>query len=170
MVKSPSGKVRTALGRLRGEAVKHAEKYKKILEQAPTPWDEDTRISMQAVGASMEADLSKFNDLWQKWEDINDEMADEDEQEADESLYNQWRDDPQYAVLLFTLDEYVQLIKSKLSFLLQSSNGSSSASTQNDSPASNTRSMLWEPLTKDSISSMLWKFSTKDEKEAERIS
>jgi hypothetical protein len=131
MVKATSGKVRTALGRLRGNAEKHAAKYKNILNQASDPWDAKTCIAMKAVNASMEADLAKFDDLWQQWEDITDGIADETERDADEALYNQWRDDPQYAVLIFELEEYVQLIKSNISFF-KSTTGSSVASTQKD--------------------------------------
>uniref|UniRef100_A0A914YTJ6 Uncharacterized protein n=1 Tax=Panagrolaimus superbus TaxID=310955 RepID=A0A914YTJ6_9BILA len=111
MVIKSSGAFRTALGRVRGFAVKHIDRYKDLLDGTALPWNDDLIISMHSVMALMEKDVLQFGKLWDKWEAYVDSIEDDAKQEDEQTLYDEWQSKEEYTDVVENLEEYISRIK-----------------------------------------------------------
>uniref|UniRef100_A0AC34FGK2 Peptidase aspartic putative domain-containing protein n=1 Tax=Panagrolaimus sp. ES5 TaxID=591445 RepID=A0AC34FGK2_9BILA len=127
-----SGTLRSSLGRARGVAVKHIDRYKSLCHANPRPWNDEATVLMSGILKSMQNDAEQMDELWKRWQKYVDSVDGDNEQEEEQKLFNEWRDNSEYTDLMFELDESIQIVKAGLEIIFNPVDRSSVASTQGD--------------------------------------
>uniref|UniRef100_A0A914Q1H0 Gag protein n=1 Tax=Panagrolaimus davidi TaxID=227884 RepID=A0A914Q1H0_9BILA len=107
-----SGTIRTGLGRDRAVARKHCDEYEDAIAASPAPWRITEKGRFDAIMGLLERDLKKLEDGWKKWETLIDRIRDEAEQDAEQALYDEWKDKEEYEKIMDDLPRFIIQIKS----------------------------------------------------------